>query len=131
MAEQPARQRIDKWLFFARVVKSRTLAGKFVAAGNVRVNREKIDQASALIKPDDVLTIALERRVLVYKVLGCGHRRGPAPEAQLLYQDLTPKPSETAAVTESVAAEREPGSGRPTKRDRRKIDQFRNPDDGA
>jgi len=128
--EQPARQRIDKWLFFARAVKSRTLAGKFVAAGNVRVNREKIDQASFLIKPDDVLTIALERRILVYKVLGCGLRRGPAPEAQLLYEDITPKPAEAGEV-ETAAAQREPGSGRPTKRDRRKTDQFRNPDAGA
>ncbi|MEM5470560.1 RNA-binding S4 domain-containing protein [Hoeflea sp. AS60] len=125
--EQPAKQRIDKWLFFARVIKSRTLAGKFVSAGNVRVNREKVDQASVLIKPDDVLTITMERRILVLKILGCGNRRGPAPEAQLLYEDITPKSTE-ASKTETVAAEREPGSGRPTKRDRRKIDQFRNPD---
>lgn len=125
--EQPERQRIDKWLFFARVIKSRTLAGKFAAAGNVRVNREKVDQASFLVKPGDVLTIALERRILVLKILGCGNRRGPAPEAQLLYEDITPKPTE-ASKAETVAAEREPGSGRPTKRDRRKTDQFRNRD---
>jgi ribosome-associated heat shock protein Hsp15 len=59
--EQSERQRIDKWLFFARILKSRTLAGKFVSGGNVRVNREKIDQPSAQIKPGDVLTISLER----------------------------------------------------------------------
>lgn len=128
--EQAARQRIDKWLFFARVIKSRTLAGKFAAAGNVRVNSEKIDQASVLIKPGDVLTITLERRILVLRVLGCGQRRGPAPEAQLLYEDISPKPA-AASEAEPVAAQREPGSGRPTKRDRRKIDQFRNPDDDA
>lgn len=128
--EQSERQRIDKWLFFARILKSRTLAGKFVSGGNVRVNREKIDQPSAQIKPGDVLTISLERRILVLKILGCGHRRGPAPEAQLLYEDLTPKPTEASKVN-TVAAQREPGSGRPTKRDRRKIDQFRNSDDGA
>lgn len=128
--DQPARQRIDKWLFFARVVKSRTLAGKFVSSGNVRVNREKIDQASFLVKPGDVLTISLDRRIVVLKMLGCGFRRGPAPEAQLLYQDITPKP---AAPGEApiVPALREPGAGRPTKRDRRKIDQFNNPDDDA
>lgn len=128
--EQAARQRIDKWLFFARIIKSRTLAGKFAAAGNVRVNSEKIDQASVLIKPGDVLTLTQERRILVLKVLGCGLRRGPAPEAQLLYEDITPKP---VAANEAgpAAARRDPGSGRPTKRDRRKIDQFRNPDDSA
>jgi len=125
--EQPGRQRIDKWLFFARIIKSRTLAGKFVSSGNVRVNREKIDQASFLVKPADVLTISLERRILVLKILGCGSRRGPAPEAQLLFEDITPKPTE-ASKAETVLAEREPGSGRPTKRDRRKTDQFRNRD---
>lgn len=128
--EQTTRQRIDKWLFFARIVKSRTLAGKFASGGNVRVNSEKIDQASVLIKPGDVLTITLERRILVLRVLGCGERRGPAPEAQLLYEDISPKPA-AAGVAEPVAARREPGSGRPTKRDRRKIDQFRNADDDA
>lgn len=128
--EQAKRQRIDKWLFFARILKSRTLAGKFAAGGNVRVNSEKIDQASVLIKPGDVLTITLERRILVLRVLGCGERRGPAPEAQLLYEDLSPKPA-AAGEAEPVAAQRAPGSGRPTKRDRRKIDQFRNPDDDA
>ena len=128
--EQATRQRIDKWLFFARIIKSRTLAGKFAAGGNVRVNSEKIDQASVLIKPGDVLTITLERRILVLRVLGCGERRGPAPEAQLLYEDISPKPA-AAGETEPVAAQRAPGSGRPTKRDRRKIDQFRNADDDA
>jgi ribosome-associated heat shock protein Hsp15 len=126
--EPTTRQRIDKWLFFARIIKSRTLAGKFAAAGNVRVNSEKIDQASVLVKPGDVLTITQERRILVLRILACGHRRGPAPEAQLLYEDITPKPAETREAT-PVAAQREPGAGRPTKRDRRKIDQFRNPDD--
>ncbi|WP_417436205.1 RNA-binding S4 domain-containing protein [Hoeflea sp.] len=128
--EQAARQRIDKWLFFARIIKSRTLAGKFAAGGNVRINSEKIDQASVLVKPGDVLTITLERRILVLRVLGCGQRRGPAPEAQLLYEDISPKPV-AAGEAEPVAAQREPGSGRPTKRDRRKIDQFRNSDDDA
>ena len=128
--EQPARQRIDKWLFFARVIKSRTLAGKFAAAGNVRVNSEKIDQASFLIKPGDVLTITQERRIVVLRILGCGLRRGPAPEAQLLYEDITPKPA-APEEAEPITAQREPGSGRPTKRDRRKIDLFRNPDEDA
>lgn len=127
--DQPDRQRIDKWLFFARIAKSRTLAGKFAAAGNIRVNREKIDQASYLVKPGDALTITLERRILVLKVLGCGQRRGPASEAQLLYEDITPKP--TPEEPKALAPQREPGAGRPTKRDRRKIDQFRNPDEDA
>lgn len=81
------RQRIDKWLFFARVVKSRSLAVKLVEAGHVRVNRDKIDQPSRAVKPGDVLTIALDRRVLVWRVLALGARRGPPDEARTLYED--------------------------------------------
>ncbi len=77
-----ARQRIDKWLFFARVVKSRSLAAKLAASGKVRVNRDKIVQPAHQVKVGDVLTITLERRILVYKVLAPGARR-PGPEAQL------------------------------------------------
>ncbi|WP_420407960.1 RNA-binding S4 domain-containing protein [Hoeflea sp.] len=129
--DQAGRQRIDKWLFFARVLKSRTLAAKFVAGGNVRVNRDKVDQPSFAVKPGDVLTISLERRILVLRIVGCGQRRGPAPEARELYEDLTPPPATADKTAAAKPAEREPGSGRPTKRDRRKIDRFRlsGPDD--
>jgi ribosome-associated heat shock protein Hsp15 len=123
--DQAGRQRIDKWLFFARVLKSRTLAAKFVAGGNVRINRDKVDQPSFAVKPGDVLTISMERRILVLRILACGHRRGPASEAQALYEDLTPPPVPADKTVPGKPAEREPGSGRPTKRDRRKIDRFR------
>jgi ribosome-associated heat shock protein Hsp15 len=83
------RQRIDKWLFFARVVKSRSLAAKLAASGRVRVNREKIAQASHPVKPGDVLTITLDRRILVYRIVASGARRGPAEEARCLYEDIT------------------------------------------
>jgi len=94
------RQRIDKGLFFARVVKSRSLAAKLAQSGRVRVNREKIDQASQAVRPGDVLTITLDRRVLVYRVLGSGVRRGPAEEARLLYEDLTGNAAGQNAVEE-------------------------------
>jgi len=84
------RQRIDKWLFFSRAVKSRSLAAKLVEAGGVRINREKAAQSSDSVKLGDVLTITLERRILVYRVLSLGERRGPASEAQLMYEDLSP-----------------------------------------
>jgi ribosome-associated heat shock protein Hsp15 len=87
------RQRIDRWLFFARVVKSRSLAARLAASGRVRVNREKIAQASHPVKPGDVLTITLERRVLVYRIVASGARRGPAEEARRLYVDLSPAAS--------------------------------------
>ena len=83
-------QRIDKWLFFARVVKSRSLAQKLAVSGAVRVNREKISHAARIVRPGDVLTISVHDRVRVLKILDSGDRRGPAPEAALLFQDLTP-----------------------------------------
>ena len=86
----PERQRVDKWLFFARAVKSRSLAAKLVQAGHVRLNRDKIDQAAHAVKPGDVLTIRLDQRVLVWRVLAPGARRGPAEEARMLYEDLAP-----------------------------------------
>lgn len=105
------------------MTKSRTLAQKLASGGHVRVNREKIDSASKAIRLGDVLTITLERRVLVLEVAGLGTRRGPAPEAQLLYKDLTPPPAPRQDEP-APPARRDPGAGRPTKRDRRRMDAF-------
>ncbi len=85
----PARQRLDKWLWFARVVKTRSLAAKLVTDGHVRVNSARVETAAKAVKPGDVVTVALERTVRVMKVLSAGDRRGPAPEAQGLYEDLS------------------------------------------
>ena len=114
-------QRIDKWLWFARVVKTRTLAQKLATSGKVRVNREKNEHASRPVKPGDTLTITLDRSVRVLRVLAPGDRRGPPAEARLLYDDLSPPPEPKAPRPPEQAA-RPPGSGRPTKRDRRRLD---------
>ncbi len=122
----PDRQRLDKWLFFARVAKSRSLAARMVGAGQVRVNAEKAAQPSRAIKVDDVLTIAIARRILVYRILDCGTRRGPAPEARLLYEDLSPPPPKSPrSRLDAPVAERLAGSGRPTKKQRRALDRIR------
>ena len=119
------RQRIDKWLFFSRAVKSRSLAAKLVVAGRVRINSDKAAQASDLVKPGDVLTITLERRISVWKVLGTGVRRGPAEEARTLYEDLSPPPAPKGeAVADAIPALRDAGSGRPTKKERRQTDRL-------
>ena len=124
MAE--GRQRIDKWLFFARVVKSRSLAAKLAVAGRVRINRDKASQASDMVKPGDVLTITLDRRILIYKVLDAGSRRGPAEEARKLYYDTSPPPAPKGeAPADAIRPLREAGSGRPTKRERRDTDKLR------
>lgn len=120
------RQRIDKWLFFARAVKSRSLAAKLVVAGRVRINRDKAAQASDQVRPGDVLTIMLDGRILVWKVVASGARRGPAEEARRLYEDISPVPApRDAAVPDAIAPLREAGSGRPTKKERRQTDRLR------
>jgi len=77
------------------------------------------------VKTGDVLTIALERRILVLKVAALGTRRGPYEEACRLYEDLSPPPPPKKAPAPPPPGQREPGAGRPTKRDRRKLDSFR------
>ena len=120
-----ARQRIDKWLFFSRAVKSRSLAAKLVVAGRVRINRDKAAQASDLVRAGDVLTITLERRIFVWKVLGTGSLRGPAEESRLLYEDISPPPAPKGeAVADAIPALRDAGSGRPTKKQRRETDRL-------
>src|SRR5262245_2989418 len=84
----PPVQRLDKWLWFARVLKSRTLAAELVERGKVRVNRVRVVKPSHTVRAGDVLTINLRGRVLVLKVLATGMRRGPPPEARLLYERL-------------------------------------------
>ena len=103
------KQRIDKWLWFARVMKTRSLAARLVADGHVRINSNRADAPSKSIAAGDVLTIALERQVRVLKVLSAGSRRGPFEEARLLYEDLTPA---------EPKAERDRGAGRPSRKDR-------------
>ena len=80
--------RIDKWLWYARFFKSRSLAAKHVQAGEFRVNRQRISKASVALKVGDVLTFALGDTIRVVEVAALGDRRGPAPEARLLYHDL-------------------------------------------
>ncbi len=83
------RQRIDKWLWFARVVKTRSLAAELVASGHVRVNGRRSDTPGKAVRSGDVLTIALDRSIRVLRVRHAGARRGPYEEARLLYDDLS------------------------------------------
>jgi ribosome-associated heat shock protein Hsp15 len=116
------RQRIDKWLWHARVVRTRSAAAELATSGLVRLNGERVTASSRLVRTDDVITIALDRQVRILKVAGFAERRGDAEAGRVLYADLTPLP---APADESVrVAAREPGSGRPTKRDRRAIDRL-------
>jgi ribosome-associated heat shock protein Hsp15 len=132
--ESAGTQRLDKWLWFARVAKSRTLAATLVSGGKIRVNRARASKPSQLVKVGDVITAGTSRDVRVLRVKAPGLRRGPPAEAQTLYEELTPSPSRprssgrTAELGNGAAAEghdqgsRIPGTGRPTKRDRRLTD---------
>ena len=84
------RQRLDRWLFFARAVKSRTLAQKLIETGAVRVNSERTVRTDHPVGAGDVLTMTVHSRLLVWKILDAGERRGPPVEAQGLYEDLSP-----------------------------------------
>ena len=118
------RQRIDKWLWHARVVRTRSAAAALAASGHVRLNSQRIDAASRTVRAGDVVTIALDRAVRVLKVAGFADRRGSADTAQALYQDLSPAPRRMEPDAAPPVAERDPGTGRPTKHQRRAISRF-------
>lgn len=125
-----ARIRVDKWLWHARFFKSRSLATRLVSAGRLRVNRRNIAKPHFQVGPGDVLTFAKGPHIRVIEVLAIGKRRGPAAEASTLYEDLSPPQPRKRAPDEPdpVAARRDPGSGRPTKRERRATDRLRDTD---
>ena len=123
------RQRIDKWLWHARVVRTRSAAAALAVSGHVRVNGQRIDGASRAVRLGDVVTVALDRSVRVLKVAAFADRRGPPESARLLAEDLTPA-SEPVAATQAAAGPARPsGAGRPTKRDRRAIAHLRGEDE--
>jgi ribosome-associated heat shock protein Hsp15 len=126
------RQRIDKWLWHARVVRTRAAAASLAVAGHVRINGQRIDAASRAVRPGDVVTVALDRIVRIMKVVGFAERRGAAAGARLLYEDLAPQAppggQPPAGREPGSSVEREPGTGRPTKQERRAIDRLQGND---
>ena len=118
--------RVDKWLWQARFFKSRGRAGETASSGKLRVNGTHVAKPSHAVRPGDVLTFPQGRLIRVIRVEALGHRRGPASEAVTLYADLDPPVAHTVPDSKAPAIpQREPGEGRPTKRERRKIDAFR------
>lgn len=84
------RLRIDKWLWHARFLKSRSMAAELVAEGGVTVNGQVVQKGAHSLKPGDVVAFVVGRRRRLVRVLAVGERRGPAPEAQGLYEELPP-----------------------------------------
>lgn len=86
--EAPASQRLDKWLFYARIFKSRGLASDRIEGGGVRVNGQPGRKPGRVVRIGDEVTVSAHGRVRVLRVLDLGTRRGPASEAQELYQEI-------------------------------------------
>ena len=99
-----ARQRIDKWLWFARIVKSRGLAVQLVEMGRVRLNRVKIVKPAHEVGQGDVLTLAVHGRVRVLHVRACAPRRGPAAAARLLYDEPAMSNSDISGLQKEDAS---------------------------
>lgn len=89
MSVEADRQRIDRWLWHARLVRTREAAAALADAGYVRVNGTRIDAPGRMVRTGDVVTVALERSVRVLKVVGFRERRGPAGSGETLYEELT------------------------------------------
>jgi ribosome-associated heat shock protein Hsp15 len=83
-------QRLDRWLWCARFIKTRTAATRLAEQGRIRINRQRTEKAHARVRPGDVLTVGMGPSIRVVRVLALGHRRGPAEEARRLYEDLEP-----------------------------------------
>jgi ribosome-associated heat shock protein Hsp15 len=118
-------QRLDKWLWFARIAKSRSLAQGLIVAGRVRINGVRATKSSATIKLRDALTIVHGGAVRVLRVLSLGERRGPYDEARGLYDDIKCDPRESEGA-DATGLSSNASVGKPDKRERRKLNRLRN-----
>ena len=118
-------QRLDKWLWFARLFKSRTVASRLCSSGRLRVNGASVSKARHRLRPGDVLTFPKGAHIRVIEVHNLGVRRGPAAEARTLYEDLEPPALKRTTAAPPPVARRLRGSGRPTKAERRATDRLR------
>ncbi|MBY6201152.1 RNA-binding S4 domain-containing protein [Maritalea mobilis] len=117
MTEPKRTDRLDRWLWQARFFKTRSLAARRVSEGAVRVNADRVTKPAASVGEGDVLTFPQGRQIRVVRIAALATRRGPASEAQTLYDDLTP-PEDKVAAPARVGP-------RPTKKTRRDLDAFR------
>ncbi len=122
------KQRLDHWLWCARFFKSRSLASKVCRTRKVRLDGIPQTKASAGVTEGAVLTFPQGDKIRVIRVLALSDRRGPARDAVLLYDDLTPSAPPEKSEIKISHAKRTAGSGRPTKAERRAIDKLRPPD---
>ncbi|MFC5303136.1 RNA-binding S4 domain-containing protein [Azospira restricta] len=126
MSAPPEKLRLDKWLWAARFFKTRGLAADAIDGGKVKLNGHTAKPAKE-VKPGDVLDLTLGDAHWTVTVRGLNEYRRPAPEAQLLYEESAESREQRSRAAEARALAPAPGAdlkGRPTKRDRRKIQRF-------
>ena len=117
-------QRLDKWLWCARLTRTRSGAARLVEAGKVRINGARALKPSRLIQAGDVVTATSLGKLTVFRVLGSAERRGPASLARTLYEDLTPPAPARERGLDGIGRQ----GPRPTKRYRRRLDTLRGND---
>ena len=121
--------RLDKWLWYARFFKTRSLATKLISSGKLRINGEVISKPHRQAQIGQILTFARGPHIRVIRIDEIGKRRGPAAEAELLFTDLDPpeawKKDGAARLQNSRFENRLTGSGRPTKKDRRQTTRLK------
>ncbi len=127
MNDKTGKLRLDQWLWYARFFKSRTIAGSKCKSRKIRIDGVIQSKASAMVSVGQTLTFPQGNDIRIVKIIALGTRRGPAPEAQALYEDHSPPPTKSRVDIHGRGkpAQREPGSGRPTKRERRETDQLK------
>ena len=128
MTNKKSSLRLDKWLWFARFFKTRALACKAISSGRFRLNGDAMSKPHRQARCGQVLTFSQGARIRVVRIKALGSRRGPAYEAELLYDDLAPirslrKSTEQANIPAFEV--RQVGDGRPTKRQRRDTDKLK------
>ena len=120
--------RLDKWLWYARFFKTRSAATRVISGGRFRLDGVIMSKPHRQALCGQVLTFIQGDRVRVIKITALGCRRGPASEASLLYEDLTPAlgvPGKSSKVRQPEFETRSKGSGRPTKLERRATDRLK------
>ena len=116
--------RLDTWLWYARFYKSRSLSSKAILSGKLRLNSNKIIKPASKVKINDVLTINHINMVRIIQVQSLGSRRGPASEAQKLYNDLSGDMIDASKIKSVSEKSKKETNKRPTKKDRRILDKI-------
>lgn len=129
MQEESSPVRVDKWLWYARFFKTRTLATKLISSGKLRIDGQIVSKPHRHAQIGQVLTFSQARHIRVIRIEQIASRRGPAEEAAQLYTDLDPPHTQgqSGAMTRQKHAfeYRQTGSGRPTKKDRRRTSRLK------